>query len=50
MPSELTKHVFAVVDARDAALFSGLFAPDGCMIFGNDEPKVGPVGAQQAAA
>ncbi|GAA4994851.1 nuclear transport factor 2 family protein [Actinopolymorpha pittospori] len=42
MPSELTKHVFAVVDARDAAPFSRLFAPDGRMIFGNAEPQVGP--------
>jgi hypothetical protein len=40
--TDFTSHVFAIVDARDAAGFAALFAPDGRFVFGNAEPIQGP--------
>ncbi|MGW6401306.1 nuclear transport factor 2 family protein [Streptomyces sp. NPDC055134] len=42
MPTEFAAKVFALVDATDAAGFSRLFAPQGRMRFGNNEPMAGP--------
>lgn len=42
MTTEFSAKVFALVDATDAAGFSKLFAPQGRMRFGNNEPMTGP--------
>jgi len=39
---DFTRHVFDVVDRRDAAGFGALFAAEGRFVFGNAEPTVGP--------
>jgi uncharacterized protein (TIGR02246 family) len=41
MSVTLMHQVFAAVDAGDAAGFAGFFAPDGHLVFGNDEPLIG---------
>ncbi|MFD3590929.1 nuclear transport factor 2 family protein [Streptomyces sp. NPDC058683] len=42
MQTELASRVFTLVDATDAAGFSRLFAAQGRMRFGNNEPMTGP--------
>lgn len=42
MPSEFVTKVFAAVDATDATAFSRFFAAGGRMVFGNNEPMIGP--------
>ncbi|MER6958457.1 nuclear transport factor 2 family protein [Streptomyces sp. NPDC000618] len=42
MQTEFAAKVFTLVDATDADGFSRLFAPQGRMRFGNNEPMTGP--------
>ena len=42
MQNDFAAKVFTLIDATDAAGFSRLFAPQGRMRFGNDEPMTGP--------
>ncbi|GAA1310439.1 nuclear transport factor 2 family protein [Saccharothrix xinjiangensis] len=42
MSRDFVQRVFEIVDARDAAGFAALFAPDGRIVFGNGAPMTGP--------
>jgi hypothetical protein len=47
MARELTEAYFRAVDARDAAVVAEFFAENGRLMFGNNEPLVGPAGVEQ---
>lgn len=50
MYSELTRKVFAAVDATDAHAFSEFFTDDGRMIYANGDPMTGRAEIEKGAA
>jgi ketosteroid isomerase-like protein len=48
MSAELTRRVFAAVDALDSEAMLELITPDGTQVFGNQEPLIGHAAIREA--